>query len=176
MTLPAVISGHPHMHAWQEEMTGNVDYEEALSIDAVRDYAGAVARLVDELPQRWLSAYYKTCPHDPNVLEIEIHGLKHLLDFASDPKGSDTGVLDNRLVAAFGVSRAPHLFPQRPELDRGWSSDGTVFRQMEQFAATHPGTFLFVRPIYTYDSWTALELEYGILLPEQRLWVERFAN
>lgn len=69
-----------------------------------------------------------------------------------------------------------NLFPQRPELNRGRSGAGKVFRKMERFAATHPGTFLFARPIYSNDSWTPTELEYGMLLPEQRLWVERFSN
>ena len=69
-----------------------------------------------------------------------------------------------------------NLFPQRPELNRGHSADGRIFRRMERFAAYNPGTFVFARPIYTTQSWTPCELEYGLLMPELAIWVERFTN
>lgn len=69
-----------------------------------------------------------------------------------------------------------NLFPQRPELNRGHSAGGKIFRRMERYAAKHPGTFVFARPIYADHTWTPAELEYGVLLPNLRLWVERFGN
>lgn len=69
-----------------------------------------------------------------------------------------------------------NLFPQRPELNRGWSDPGRVFRRMERYASTHAGTFVFARPLYRDASWQPAELEYGLLMPERILWVERFGN
>jgi hypothetical protein len=69
-----------------------------------------------------------------------------------------------------------NLFPQRPELNRGYSTEGKVFRRMERYAAKHPGTFVFARPIYADQSWIPAELEYGVLLRNLRLWVERLGN
>jgi hypothetical protein len=40
-----------------------------------------------------------------------------------------------------------NLFPQRREVNRGWSDEGKLFRKMERYAAEHPGTFCFARPI-----------------------------
>jgi hypothetical protein len=93
-------------------------------------------------------------------------------------KGADHGSRDKGhfIAHSAGGGMDINLFPQRPELNRGRSEGGRVFRKMERFAATHPGTFVFARPVYTDDSWTPSELDYGVLLPEKRLWVERFAN
>lgn len=69
-----------------------------------------------------------------------------------------------------------NLFPQRTELNRGWSDPGKVFRRMERAAAARPGTFVFARPLYADTTWHPTALEYGLLTAELRLWVERFAN
>jgi hypothetical protein len=69
-----------------------------------------------------------------------------------------------------------NLFPQRPELNRGWSDPGKVFRRMERHAAGNPGTFIFARPLYNDSTWHPYSLEYGLLMPDLRLWVEHFAN
>lgn len=198
-------------------MISSIDYTRVLSGDPMGDYASAVRLLQSDLPPLWLDAYYESCRHDPNVLQINIDGFEHLFDFTSDPTRRRADSPEDRLVVVFGLSKVPdarrdvsrirgflggglkgeddesrdkghfiahsagggldiNLFPQRPELNRGRSGAGKVFRKMEGFAATHPGTFAFARPIYSDDSWTPSELEYGILLPEQRFWVERFAN
>jgi hypothetical protein len=68
-----------------------------------------------------------------------------------------------------------NLFPQLSPLNRGWSQQGRRWRQMERYAARHPGTPLFVRPIYRDDSWRPSVLEFG-LLTEDNLRVERFSN
>jgi hypothetical protein len=47
---------------------------------------------------------------------------------------------------------------------------------MERYAATHPGTFAFSRLIYADHTWVPAALEYGVLLPDATLWVERFPN
>lgn len=91
---------------------------------------------------------------------------------------SDGGPLDKGhfMGHSLGGSTDVNLFAQRPELNRGWSDPGKVFRSMERFAAAHPGTFVFARPLYNDFSWHPCELEYGLLMPEMRLWAERFTN
>ena len=68
-----------------------------------------------------------------------------------------------------------NLFPQSDHLNRGRSAEGRLWRRMENYAASHPGTPLFVRPIYDGPSWQPAALDYGLLLPG-RLWTERFLN
>jgi hypothetical protein len=69
-----------------------------------------------------------------------------------------------------------NLFPQRPELNRGHSDEGKVFRQMERYAAANPGTFMFAHPVYNDLSWFPVSSEYGVLTADLRVWVECFAN
>lgn len=77
---------------------------------------------------------------------------------------------------SLGGSTDVNLFPQRPELNRGWSDPGRVFRSMERTAAGRPGTFVFARPLYSDTMWHPTGLEYGLLKPDLQLWVERFSN
>lgn len=67
-----------------------------------------------------------------------------------------------------------NLFPQGRALNRGRSEEGRRWRRIEQQAAGHPGTPLFVRPVYRDDTWVPISLDYGLLVGE--LWLERFAN
>lgn len=69
-----------------------------------------------------------------------------------------------------------NLFFQRRDINRGWSARGKVYRQMERFCAEHLGTFCFARPRYNDRTWHPCALEYGILLPDRKLWVELFDN
>jgi hypothetical protein len=68
-----------------------------------------------------------------------------------------------------------NLFPQLASVNRGGE-----WRRMERYAAENPGTFCFIRPIYTGSGWTPSELEYGIYtLPPRdafRFWGNRFPN
>ena len=50
-----------------------------------------------------------------------------------------------------------NLFPQDSRLNRGG-----LWRRMEHYCATHPGTFCFIRPIYRDADWRPHLLEYGI--------------
>lgn len=69
-----------------------------------------------------------------------------------------------------------NLFPQRRDVNRGWSERGKVFRSMERYCQEHPGTFCFSRPIYDDQSWHPAVLEYGLLREDGTLWVEQFEN
>lgn len=88
------------------------------------------------------------------------------------------GVFDKGHVLAhsMGGGLDVNLFPQRPELNRGKSVAGKVYRRMEKYAAAHAGTFVFSRLIYCDRSWVPSSLEYGVLMSNQQLWVEWFEN
>jgi hypothetical protein len=75
-----------------------------------------------------------------------------------------------------GGSLDVNLFPQKREVNRGWSEEGELFRRMERKAAGNPGTFCFARPIYHDPSYCPAILEYGVLRQDGTLWVERFSN
>jgi len=80
------------------------------------------------------------------------------------------------LAHSMGGGLDVNLFPQRPELNRGRSEAGKVYRRMEKYAAGHDGTFVFSRLIYSDSSWVPSSLEYGVLLEDKKLWVEWFEN
>jgi hypothetical protein len=69
-----------------------------------------------------------------------------------------------------------NLFPQRRELNRGWSEEGKRFREMEAYACARPGTLFFHRPIYDDETLIPAELEYGVLAENKLWWIERFRN
>lgn len=69
-----------------------------------------------------------------------------------------------------------NLFPQRRELNRGWSAEGKRFRAMERHVAEHSGTFFYHLPLYDDETWIPASLEYGILRDDRDWWVERFRN
>jgi hypothetical protein len=69
-----------------------------------------------------------------------------------------------------------NLFPQRRELNRGWSEEGKLYRKMERLAAHHPGTFHFHRARYDDDTWIPRTLQYGVLREDETWWIEDFEN
>jgi len=69
-----------------------------------------------------------------------------------------------------------NLFPQRRELNRGWSEEGKRFRRMERHVAEHPGTFFYHRPFYDDDTWIPSILEYGVFTDGASWWKDTFHN
>ena len=69
-----------------------------------------------------------------------------------------------------------NLFPQRRELNRGWSAEGKRFRNMERYVAEHPGIFFYHRPLYDDETWIPESLEYGVLVEDSEWWVDTFRN
>ena len=69
-----------------------------------------------------------------------------------------------------------NLFPQRRDINRGWSAEGKRYRAMEKFIAANPGTFVFSRPIYNDFSCCPYEIEYGYCDAEFNFTVEVFPN
>jgi hypothetical protein len=69
-----------------------------------------------------------------------------------------------------------NIFPQRRDLNRGWSSEGKLFRQMEVYCHEHPGTLCFNRPIYLTKSLRPDAFDFGLLKAHGELWVAQFDN
>jgi hypothetical protein len=69
-----------------------------------------------------------------------------------------------------------NVFSQERGLNRGWSPQGKLYRQMETYCYEKPGTFCFSRPIYNDGSCVPRWLEFGVLKDDQTLWVEVFDN
>lgn len=90
--------------------------------------------------------------------------------------GKGTFDKGHALAHAMGGGLDENLFPQNPELNRGRSPEGRIYRKMERYVAKHPGTFAFSRLIYDDSSWVPSSLEFGILMQTHELWVEWFQN
>jgi hypothetical protein len=69
-----------------------------------------------------------------------------------------------------------NVFIQNRRLNRGWSDEGKKFREMEKYCFKNPGTFCFHRPIYIGPTLKPFFLEYGILMPDNKLWIAYFDN
>lgn len=69
-----------------------------------------------------------------------------------------------------------NLFPQRRDLNRGWSESGKRYRSMEKYVADQSGTFFYHRPIYDDDTWFPARLEYAVHRREGVWWMEIFEN
>ena len=69
-----------------------------------------------------------------------------------------------------------NVFQQRRDTNRGWSSEGKAYVEMEKYCAQNPGTFLFSRPIYGDSSDHPMALEYGVLKANGTLLVRCFEN
>lgn len=69
-----------------------------------------------------------------------------------------------------------NLFPQLRSLNRGWSEEGRLYRQMEAYVAANPGTMFFSRPIHLDGSLCPSLLEYGVLMPDRKVWWATFSN
>ena len=69
-----------------------------------------------------------------------------------------------------------NVFVQRRDLNRGWSSEGKRFRQMEKYCLENAGTLCFARPIYVDGTSRAAWLEFGLIRQDGQLCVECFDN
>jgi len=126
-----------------------------------------------EVDDRLVAAYGRSMPHDRKRDKARIQGF---LGGGIDIPGKGSFDKGHALAHAMGGGLDVNLFPQRPELNRGRSEAGRVYRRMERYAADHPGTFAFSRLIYSDNSWVPSSLEYGVLMPDEKLWVEWFEN
>lgn len=80
------------------------------------------------------------------------------------------------LAHAIGGPIDVNLFPQRRDINRGWSEDGKDYRKMEKYIASNPGTFVFSRPIYTDGSFCPTIIEFGYCNASLDFIVKQFPN
>jgi hypothetical protein len=80
------------------------------------------------------------------------------------------------IARSIGGGHDINVFSQDRHLNRGWSPQGRLYRQMETYCMEQAGTFCFSRPIYTDGSSIPRWLEFGVLKNDQTLWVEVFDN
>jgi hypothetical protein len=90
----------------------------------------------------------------------------------SDVRETDRGHLFGH---SLGGGLDVNLFPQDSLLNRGRSEEGRRFRDLERYAAAHPGTLCFIYLLYEDESWRPTSFEFGLLTPHG-LRVERFHN
>lgn len=69
-----------------------------------------------------------------------------------------------------------NVFKQKRKFNRGWSSEGKLYRKMEEYCFKNPGIFCYNRPLYTNQSDKPSFLEFGLLKQNKELWVELFNN
>ncbi|MEO6970900.1 MAG: hypothetical protein ABI217_08395 [Chthoniobacterales bacterium] len=67
-----------------------------------------------------------------------------------------------------------NIFPQRRDLNRAWSNEGKLFRQMETYCHHHPKTLCFSRPIYLQEALRPDAFDFGLLKQGGELWVAQF--
>jgi len=80
------------------------------------------------------------------------------------------------MARSIGGGLQINLFSQDRWLNRGWSTRGKIYRQMEKYCRDQKGTFCFSRPIYEDGSNVPRWLEFGVVKDDDTLWVEVFDN
>jgi len=80
------------------------------------------------------------------------------------------------MARSIGGGLDVNLFSQNRLLNRGWSSQGKIYRRMEKYCREQEGTLCFSRPIYSDGSNVPRWLEFGVLKNDESLWVEVFDN
>jgi len=80
------------------------------------------------------------------------------------------------IAHGFGGPVDVNIFPQRRDINRGWSDEGKLYRKMEKFVAANPGTFVFSRPVYNDLTICPYQLEYGYFDKDLELTIQTFPN
>jgi hypothetical protein len=91
-------------------------------------------------------------------------------------KAWDKGHLIAHTIGGAVKGSELNVFIQRRDLNRGWSAAGRRYRAMESYCAANAGVLCWSRPVYTDCSAMPLQIEFGILKPNDELWVETFEN
>ena len=86
---------------------------------------------------------------------------------------TDTG---HFIAHSFGGGLDINLFPQKRDVNRGYSPEGIAYRKMENSILNNPGSFLFSRPLYYDETWRPLYIEYGIQHPGKPPCIQVFTN
>jgi len=135
------------------EVTGEVPYDQTIE-DRVVAVLGTSARAEEK--------------RDASRSRVWVGPTEELLGTERD-KG-------HYMAHCIGGGLDVNVFSQERRLNRGWSPQGKIYRQMETYCYEQPGTFCFSRPVYGDGSSIPRWLEFGLLKADQTLWVEVFDN
>ena len=135
------------------EATGEVAYDQTVQ-NRVVAVVGTSARVGE--PREAIRPLDGTEPSDPNLATERDNG--------------------HFMAHSIGGGLEVNVFSQERRLNRGWSSEGKIYRKMEQYCYEQPGTLCFSRPIYVDGSSVPRWLEFGLLKADGMLWVEEFEN
>jgi hypothetical protein len=80
------------------------------------------------------------------------------------------------IAASMGGAIDINLFPQVEHINLGRSAEGKRYREMERYVTSHPGTFVFSRPVYKDFSVCPFTIEYGYCDNNMRFVTETFTN
>jgi hypothetical protein len=172
--VPAALGNwDDRVYDWCDEYSARCSGAEISEI--VLDLA---AYLFDHIAERVVLAYAVSIPQLFHRDASRIRGFPNVNVSVRAELGERAFVADKGhfLGHASGGILDINLFPQRRELNRGWSPEGKRYRSMERYVADHAGTFFFHRPIYDDDSWIPEKLEYGVLRDDGFWWTEVFRN
>ncbi len=99
--------------------------------------------LNDTIDDRVLFAIGSSAPaQDKKDARVRLRGLIGATEKRFGPQ-FDKG---HFIARSIGGGTEVNIFPQRRDLNRGWSVQGQLFRMMEEYCHIHPGTLCFNRP------------------------------
>lgn len=123
------------------------------------------------IADRVVAVYGTSCrPDDKRNASQTRDGIDSTENFVSE---RDNG---HFMAHCIGGGLEFNVFSQDRRLNRGWSAQGKIYRQMETYCYERPGTFCFSRPIYADGSSVPCWLEFGLLRSDETLWIELFDN
>lgn len=133
--------------------------------------------LWDETYERVIAAYGITTPELVSGVKPR-EGARMAYYYRNFVRRYDESKYDTGhfIAHAMGGGMDINLFPQKREVNRGYSAEGSIYRKMERYASEHPETLVFSRPLYFDDTWRPYFLEYGILKKDSGLWIKVFEN
>ncbi len=144
-------------------------------IDHIWDHA-TERDVIKELPETRVVSFFgisNTNLVKENVYRRRVGWGNTTLAFSEFPGQYDKG---HFIAHGFGGPVDVNLFPQRRDINRGWSEEGKRYRKMERYVAANHGTLVFSRPVYTDRSICPHTLEYGYFDKELNLQIQTFPN
>jgi hypothetical protein len=170
----------PELEDWEDRVDGFCnDYEvKFLNASLTEIYIDFAVFIFDQTLERVILAYALSTKQLTKRDTTRIRGFPNVNASVRRALGINAFTVDKGhfLGHASGGILDINLFPQRRELNRGWSEEGKCFRKMEKYVAEHSGTLFYHRPQYNDDTWIPQTLEYGVLLEDTNWWIEQFNN
>ena len=174
LPVPAALAGwHEKVSAWCDAYATRSPRAHVVEI-----VLGPAVFVFDHTFERVVLAYAVSVPQLLQRDTSRIRGFPNVNLSVRKALGSGAFIADRGhfLGHASGGELDINLFPHRRTLNRGWSSEGKRFRQMEAFVAKHSGCFFYHLALYDDASWIPAKLEYGILGEGGKWRVEQFNN